>query len=187
MCSRIHHTLHLRACCTHIAVHIAFSFVADTSRTLGVHSAMLSASTNHILARRLPATAGSLPNSSAGKHRCRSTRQGSTVLSRQRQQDAQVHLSGRPCRGRNARENSISCSAQEGDSFIEGFEPESKSPPYAILLALAAGGIAETSYLTLVPYPRPCVAPYQTNVSARSCFVSISQLVCRAYWLYHSL
>lgn len=47
---------------------------------------------------------------------------------------------------------STSCSAHSEDDYSlegSGFEPESKSPPYAILLALAAGGVAETSYLTL--------------------------------------
>jgi hypothetical protein len=39
---------------------------------------------------------------------------------------------------------------EEYETDTGGYQPESNSPPYGILLALAAGGIAETSYLTLV-------------------------------------
>lgn len=44
------------------------------------------------------------------------------------------------------------CKAELKEDYITdtgGYQPESNSPPYGILLALAAGGIAETSYLTL--------------------------------------
>lgn len=164
----------------HTVVPVALSFVAETSPWCPL--AMLSASTNHVLAcRRLPAVAGSLPRSSACKRQSRSIRKDSH-LPRQWQQDAQVHPFGGPCRGRSMSGKSISCSAQSEEDYSiagSGFEPESQSPPYAILLALAAGGIAETSYLTLVPQSRHC-AVYNRRFFLVLVFVKDSQLVCCA-------